>query len=317
MSQILSPTNLGLIFGISASIATFYGLPGDNWLRVYILGGSIILIIACVLSTIATKICLQSAWENLCQLRHLGIQRIYPTGDDDRIGTQIENARKIRMMYISGNIFLKRRKKEFLKAITEQKALIRVLVAAPKSNFVSDIEEIESSYRLGQISPEITNTEALLKEYMIEAVSNRNATEIGSIEYGYYTTHLRSSLILCDENKGWITLNLPPKRSAQSVTLELSAIEEGLLKDCIDHFDKCWQIAEKWGRTHVIQKETLELSNDNTSIIDSEIKTTMLPDGRTYQLGLNRKGKLLERWKVTPDSNSVWTEWQDFLMPPE
>jgi len=80
------------------------------------------------------------------------------------------------------------------------------------------------------------------------------------VEIGYYTTQLRSSLILCDDDWGWLTLNLPPKRAVQSASLELSQANNGLLRDCIDHFERCWEIVEQCGQSFQVLPKKHETS---------------------------------------------------------
>ena len=238
---------ISFLLGILGTLITIFEIPSGP-LR--ILSLTLFLLLTCggLLCLLFQEVDLLSALSNLKQLKRLGIHRIYTTGGGNIGIQQMASARSIRIMAVSANALIKNRKNEIVNALRGQRALIRVLLAEPGSQFVSDVEETESPYRVGQIGPEIRNVERLLSEYVEEAASGRRIEEVGKVEIGYYTTHLRSPLILCDESWGWLTLNLPPKRAVQSVSLELSQANHGLLEDCIRHFDRCWEIAEQRGR---------------------------------------------------------------------
>lgn len=255
---------ISFLLGVLGTLVTIFEIPSGP-LRISSLILFLLLTCGGLLSLLFQEVDLLSALLNLKQLKRLGIHRIYtPSGGN--IGTQqMANARNVRIMAVSANALIKNRKSEIVNALRKQRALIRVLLAEPDSQFVSDVEETESPYRVGQISAEIRNVERLLSEYVEEAASGRRVEEIGKVEIGYYTTHLRSSLILCDESWGWLTLNLPPKRAVQSVSLELSQANRGLLKDCIRHFDRCWEIAEQHGRVLKIVPKCSDNAGDNSA----------------------------------------------------
>lgn len=250
------PPAISFLLGVLGTFASIWGIPPGP-LR----SASLILcvLLACggLLCLLFQEVDLLSALSNLKQLKRLGIYKIHPTSRNEIAIHRMASARNIRIMAVSANTLIKNSRNEIINALREQRALIRVLLADPDSQFVSDVEETESPHRVGQIGPEIRNVERLLLEYLEEASSGRRVEEVGKIKIGYYTTHLRSSLILCDETWGWLTLNLPPKRAVQSVSLELSQVGNGLLEDCIKHFDRCWEIAEQHGRARQIAPKHL------------------------------------------------------------
>lgn len=156
-------------------------------------------------------------------------------------------------MAVSGQAIIKAHKSELVSAL-ESSALIRVLVAEPLSQFVKDVEEAESASRRGQISPEIVQIDALLREYLSEAkASGRAKGSIGQIWVGHFTTHLRASILVCDDQWCWYTPNIPPKRAVETVSLELIATPAGLLNDCIFHFDRTWSLMETAQRTRELR----------------------------------------------------------------
>ena len=144
-------------------------------------------------------------------------------------------------------------KDEIIHALRENSAGIRVLLATANSDFVCDVEEQESTERIGHISPEIRKVESMLREYLTDAKST--ATEhavIGQVLLGHYRTHLRNSIVLCDNSWGWLTLNLPPKRAVQSPSFELGYAENSLFTTCSQHFERIWDLMNSKGNVKQI-----------------------------------------------------------------
>ena len=242
MKRIVSAVTIAI--GVLGTIATVYTMPDGFAHNAFVMALSMLALIG-LFSLLSQEVDLLSAWSVLRQSKRLGIRRINDTGHGNSNCSQMANAKNIRIMAVSGNAVIKSRKSEIISALRNQKAFIRILLAQPNSQFVSDVESAESLHRMGQISPEISGVEKLLHEYVAEAASGKGAEEIGKVKIGHYSTQLRTSLILCDESWGWLTLNLAPKRAMQCVSLELSRVDNGLMVDCINHFDKCWEIVEQ------------------------------------------------------------------------
>lgn len=235
--------------GVISLLATIVAMPDGIWRSVFITA-------SCVLAMISTFIWLcrcvnlGTAWSILRTCRVLGIRRICPTGVcNGSLARRVSSTQDtIRIMAVSGGSLIKVLKDEIVVALTERKADLRVLVAAPHSEFVRDVEESESPCRAEKITQEIETTAALLREYYSKAQSKQTAgKKIGAIEIRHYTTHFRLSMTICDDCWAWLTLSLPPKRAVQSMSLELSGKNHQLLRDCIEHFDKAWQLAESRG----------------------------------------------------------------------
>jgi len=236
------PSILIVIIGLLGTITSIYAMPNDM-VRTISFGVFVLLIVVGFMALIIQEISLPSAWSILKNSKYLGVKKIHVTGTRGEALPQMANASTIRIMAVSGNTIVKLRKDEIIHALRNKRADIRLLIAQPGSVFVSDVEAAESTYRIGQISPEIISVKQLLYEYWREALNGRKPESIGKIYIGHYSTHLRVSLIICDDAWGWATLNLPPKRAVQSVSLELVQTPNGLLKDAINHFEACWDYA--------------------------------------------------------------------------
>ena len=62
------------------------------------------------------------------------------------------------------------------------------------------------------------------------------------IYIGHFNTDLRSSILICDNTFGWLTLNLPPARAIQTLSFELIEGKDSLLTTANEHFDRIWDI---------------------------------------------------------------------------
>ena len=75
-------------------------------------------------------------------------------------------------------------------------------------------------------------------QYRAEKEARVRKSTIGHIWIGQYRSALRNSILICDNNWCWLTINLPPKRAIESISLELKS--GVLLDDCLVHFDSTW-----------------------------------------------------------------------------
>jgi hypothetical protein len=147
----------------------------------------------------------------------------------------------IRIIQTSGVGIIRGEKQAIISALEHPHTKIHVLLANPNSTFLEEVEQMEGANRKNNIGPEIRAGEALLREYIDEAQNKFGAKgNIGKIYFGYYNTHFRLSILLCDNSWGWITLIMPPMRAVESVSVELKKFDASLIDDCIRHFDSVW-----------------------------------------------------------------------------
>jgi len=182
----------------------------------------------------------------------VGIARISTDGQAGPIMSErIAQAHSIAIMSTSSPRLIEIQKTYMVEALSKGRS-IRVLVPELEGTFVGDVEESESEdVPRDSISTEIDIVKKRLREAKGEAtrLSGRLGTNyLGNIRLGHFTTHLRSTLVLCDDTWGWLTITLPPARAAQTPSFEL--INKGnhtLLEACLRHFDRTWTIIEGRG----------------------------------------------------------------------
>ena len=178
--------------------------------------------------------------------KRLGVARISEDGvAGDEMKERLVSARSIRILSTSAVRLVEIYKRSLAEALSGG-CVIRLLLPHPEGLFVQNVEEVESR-RLRQdadIAGQIQTVEAILLDALNEAArmpARWGISTLGTVEIGYFTTHLRSTMVLCDESWGWLTLTLPPLRAAETPSLELNNAGHGsLLLACITHFDDTW-----------------------------------------------------------------------------
>jgi hypothetical protein len=147
---------------------------------------------------------------------------------------------------------------------------VRVLIPKPGSQFLVDLEEFEAVHvgRGLSLDTELDIIRVRLLEALSEAAVNiqRTGLTLGRAEVGYFTTHLRSTMVLCDKSWGWLTITLPPFRATETVSMELGPTSgRPLLQTCVDHFDRIWEIVEERGEVEVLHPAVLTYVSGLTS----------------------------------------------------
>lgn len=188
----------------------------------------------------------------------VGISRISPDGQaGPTMSEQIAKARIIRIMSTSAARVIEIQKSYLVEALSNG-CDIRVLVPELESPFLHDVEQSESedAYR-EPISEEIVKVQRRLLEATGEAVRSqrlRSPQFAGSVRIGHFSTHLRSTMILCDQSWGWMTVTLPPARAPQTPSFELcDKGQHTLLEACLRHFDRTWTIVTERGKVEEIK----------------------------------------------------------------
>jgi nucleoside 2-deoxyribosyltransferase len=178
--------------------------------------------------------------------RAKGISKVSVDGiaDPPTMTSNLGTSKLIRIMSTSATRLLEIYRPSIVRAF-QQGARIQVLVPEPKSQFVKDVNESESVHvpRTG-IEEEIRDIESRLIDFREEARRTIEPQQaLGTAEIGYFTTHLRSTLVLCDDRWGWLTITLPPLRAPETVSFELAGTgDNSLLDSCIKHFNRTWEI---------------------------------------------------------------------------
>ena len=201
---------------------------------------------------------LDQKWQALVEPADgLGITRISLDGNaGDAIRRNIAEARTIRIISTSGVRLIENYKRAFVEALSTECDL-RMLVAQADGAFVKDVEETEAR-QIGEgdtITDEIRRLPMRLRESIREATRPSEAVQAVNrrVRVGYFTTHLRSTMVICDQTWGWITITLPPFRAPETASFELGPLGgQNLLRTCITHFDSIWDMTERGGNVEEI-----------------------------------------------------------------
>ncbi|WP_327063685.1 DUF4062 domain-containing protein [Kitasatospora purpeofusca] len=198
-----------------------------------------------------------SEWQHLVAPgTQVGVARISVDGQaGNALSDNLGKASSIGIMSTSGKRLIEIQAPYLTKALAAG-ARLRVLVPVPDGQFLADVDESESLWdERSPIAAEVREVEARLRAIAREARARSTASgsTAGSAEIGFFTTHLRSTMILCDRTWGWITLTLPPARAPETPSLELRGTQEfGLIDACWKHFERTWAIVEGRGEVRTI-----------------------------------------------------------------
>jgi hypothetical protein len=144
-----------------------------------------------------------------------------------------------------------------LTEVLSRGATVQVLLPEPTGPFLSDVEEFEAVHvsRGLALETEVELVRTRLLEALSEAATTcvRTGATLGRVEIGYFTTHLRSTMIICDDTWGWLTVTLPPFRATETMSMELEPNEpRSLLRTCIAHFVRTWSIIDSRGAVQAL-----------------------------------------------------------------
>ncbi|WP_433065607.1 DUF4062 domain-containing protein [Dactylosporangium sp. CS-033363] len=186
----------------------------------------------------------------------LGISRISANGQAGAaMSATIEAARTVRIMSTSATRLLDIQKPYLARALLHG-ADVRVLVPAAESMFLLDVDEMEDRDPADPIATEVAQASRRLREVLADArrLNRGRDAPLGRVRLGFFSTHLRSTLVLCDESWGWLTVTLPPLRAAETASFELvDGSSKALLDDCVHHFDRVWEVVEARGDATTIE----------------------------------------------------------------
>ncbi|MCC9710333.1 DUF4062 domain-containing protein [Streptomyces sp. MNU76] len=168
----------------------------------------------------------------------------------------LARARTTRIMSTSAVRLLEIYKQSFIDSVRDG-GRIQILLPDPEGTFLADVEESESAH--GPRGVKISEEVAVVRQRLLEIVrevpnsgSGRPLSSFGTVEIGYFTTHLRSTLVLCDDHWGWLTLTLPPARAPETASLALNGGDRSLLNVCVRHFERTWEVVTSRGSTELL-----------------------------------------------------------------
>jgi hypothetical protein len=123
------------------------------------------------------------------------------------------------------------------KIVVEDKAVVKIILASPDSDFIRELEEIEGE--AGRIRRGVEQTTESIKRVLKEA---RQEHVVGSITIRHYNTQIRSALTLINDEAGFLTLSLAPSFGPTTASLELfNNGEDSLFGKCSKHFNAVWE----------------------------------------------------------------------------
>jgi hypothetical protein len=182
----------------------------------------------------------------------IGITRVSVGGSGGTVLVEkVRTSRVIRIIATSAVRFIESNTSSLVEALANGCDL-RILLPEPEGIFVKEVELLEGleRERPTRIADEIRTVIVALSGALQEAAEfagrERSVSPLGTVNVGYFSTQLRMTMILCDESWGWVTMTLPPSRSTDCPSLELSGKgTRPLLSLCQAHFDQMWELCDR------------------------------------------------------------------------
>jgi hypothetical protein len=169
------------------------------------------------------------------------------TGPPPEFVHRLRSASQVDMIATTGLRFLQIHKQALIEVLRNN-GHIRVLVAKPRSQFLRDVRDMESSpsRRRADLGSEVEMAYQTLQEM-------REETPRGQILMGRYGTHMRSSIILIDRRVAWINLVLPPKRAVETPGLYVQDDQDGRKYTAlaVEHLARIWDVLPESDKVEV------------------------------------------------------------------
>jgi hypothetical protein len=185
----------------------------------------------------------------------VGIRRISLDGGSGAVmAEQLAAASTIRILSTSAVRLIEVHQRAITQALARGCELT-LLLPEPDGDFIHDVEEIEATdlIRYSRISGEIAEVESRLRALLDQSLAERqNLADTAlspRVRVGHFSTQLRCTMVLCDDEWGWLTLTLPPLRTLETVAFELVATEtRSLLSACVTHFGAILKVLQSRDR---------------------------------------------------------------------
>jgi hypothetical protein len=228
-----------------ATIAAVVGLshPVRRWVvDVYDHHAKVAFLVTAVIAVTLVVICivLSAFLQNVSPRALDGHARILDSGPPAEFIERLDTATRVDMIFTTGQRFLQTHKRH-LEAMIANNGHLRVLVAKPRSQFLRDVQDMESgpTWKRTDLSSEVHGAIQTLREI-------REFSKRGVIEFGTYTTHLRTSAVIIDNKFAWVVLTFPPLRTTETPCILAENTIHGKPNPVVDmavsHIERIWDV---------------------------------------------------------------------------
>lgn len=189
--------------------------------------------------------------------RDYGIKGVYyDERASTRIKEQLSEIKELKILAVSGTNISKSLESDFVKLLTQNHAVIKILVGSPYSDFIKDVEACESydldsksdtGLRKDMISEEIEHVVKNITICIGKAINKQkeeNKSVMGHLIVKHFNTHMRSSIIIINNEWAWLTFNLPPAKALHSLSIEFYRKDkDSYINDIVNHFDTIFDLS--------------------------------------------------------------------------
>lgn len=196
-------------------------------------------------------------YNNITKSKKYGIKGIYYNERaSDRIKEKLSKIEDLKIIAVSGTNMLKSLEADLVTLLTQNHAEIKILVGSPYSDFIREVEACESydpilqsnsGLRVDMISQEIEHVIKNINICIEKAISKqkkKNKSVMGKLVLKHFNTQMRSSIIIINNEWAWLTLNLPPAKALNSLSIEFYRKDnDSYINDIVKHFNAMFQLS--------------------------------------------------------------------------
>lgn len=196
-------------------------------------------------------------YNSITKSKSCGIKGIYYNERaSDRIKEKLSKIEELKIIAVSGTNMLKSLESDLVTLLTQNHAEIKILVGNPYSDFIKDVEACESydpilqsntGLRADMISQEIEHAIKNINICIEKAISKQkkeNKGVMGKLVLKHFNTQMRSSIIIINDEWAWLTLNLPPAKALNSLSIEFYRRDkDSYINDIVKHFNALFQLS--------------------------------------------------------------------------
>ena len=164
----------------------------------------------------------------------------YTTEENNRLKTNIKNAKNIKILLTNGDNLFQIFKDEFREFLLKPASSMEVLFATAGSDFYRQETEMTKLNSTPHDPPYIANQGKI--EFNRERLIGL-AIDPSQIKFKYFDTQYRLPIIIFDNKYCLLTLRLSPNESPQSPRLEFEGGNKDFSQSCVAHFNRMWTVS--------------------------------------------------------------------------
>lgn len=160
--------------------------------------------------------------------------------ENQRLSTQIRNAKTIKLMAYNADQFIQNFSPEFEEFFNHGDTTMQVLLADPSDSFY--VENTKFVLKRDLSAAELASYQRHLDD-VVSRLRTLERNKGKQVEIRLFKNQMRVPIVILDDKICILTLRLPPFESKQSLRMEFDNTPHGFNSNCITHFNQLWGIS--------------------------------------------------------------------------